>query len=196
MIKTARIARTTLVESNDNVAVASYNRARESTRNAPRCQYSMSGCFGTLTLLGGRVIKNHWCRQPALTWRQTVVKLNKVHLRRPSDSRRFKSMAINPTGAIKNLGWGRFFHLLVHLPSFVKLFLRLMKDPRVNLAPKLVVLGVLAYVVLPIDLVPDFIPGLGQADDVAVILAGLKLFLRLCPPAVVQEHVKSIAAGK
>jgi uncharacterized membrane protein YkvA (DUF1232 family) len=105
-------------------------------------------------------------------------------------------MAINPTRAIKNLGWGRFFQLLVHLPSFLKLFSRLVQDPRVNLAPKLVVLGALAYVVLPTDLVPDFVPGLGQADDVAVLLAGLKLFLRLCPPAVVQEHVKSIAAGK
>jgi len=105
-------------------------------------------------------------------------------------------MAINATGAIKSLGWGRFFQLLVHLPSFLKLFLRLVKDPRVNPVPKLVVLGVLAYLVLPVDLVPDFIPGLGQADDVAVLLAGLKLFLRLCPPAIVQEHVKSIAAGK
>jgi uncharacterized membrane protein YkvA (DUF1232 family) len=105
-------------------------------------------------------------------------------------------MAINPTGVIKNLGWGRFFQLLVHLPSFLKLFLRLVKDPRVNLAPKLVVLGALAYLVLPTDLVPDFVPGLGHADDVAVVLAGLKLFLRLCPPAVVQEHVRSIAAGK
>jgi uncharacterized membrane protein YkvA (DUF1232 family) len=104
-------------------------------------------------------------------------------------------MAINPTGAIKNLGWGRFFQLLAHLPSFLKLFSRLVKDPRVNLAPKLVLLGVLAYVALPIDLVPDFVPGLGQADDVVVLLAGLKLFLRLCPPEVVQEHVKSIAAG-
>ena len=105
-------------------------------------------------------------------------------------------MAINPSGIIKSLGWGRFFRLLAHLPSFLKLFLRLVKDPRVNIAPKLVVLGVLAYVVLPTDLVPDFIPGLGYAGSVVVLLAGLKLFLRLCPPEVVQEHVKSIAAGK
>jgi uncharacterized membrane protein YkvA (DUF1232 family) len=105
-------------------------------------------------------------------------------------------MVINPTGVIKNLGWGRFFQLLAHLPSFLKLFSRLVKDPRVNLAPKLVVLGVLVYVVLPTDLVPDFIPGLGQVDDVVVLLAGLKLFLRLCPPEVVEEHVKTIAAGK
>ena len=105
-------------------------------------------------------------------------------------------MAINPTGTIKYFGWSRFCQLLMHLPSFLKLFLRLVKDPRVGLVPKLVVLGVLAYVVLPIDLVPDFVPGLGHLDDVVVLLAGLKLFLRLCPRAVVQEHVKSIAAGK
>ena len=80
--------------------------------------------------------------------------------------------------------------------EFLKLFARLVKDSRVNLAPKLVSLAVLAYVVLPTDLVPDFIPGLGYADDVAVLLAGLRLFLRLCPPEIVQEHVKSIAAGK
>jgi uncharacterized membrane protein YkvA (DUF1232 family) len=105
-------------------------------------------------------------------------------------------MAINPTGVIRNLGWRRFFWLLVHLPSFLKLFLRLVFDPRVTFVPKLVVLGVLAYVVLPTDLVPDFIPGLGQADDIVVVLAGLKLFLRLCPPEVVQEHVKAISLGK
>ena len=98
-------------------------------------------------------------------------------------------MGISPTGMIKSLGWGRFFQLLVHLPSFLKLFAQLVKDPRVNIAPKLVILGVLAYVVLPTDLVPDFIPGLGYADDLAVLLAGLKLFLRLCPPEVVQVRV-------
>jgi uncharacterized membrane protein YkvA (DUF1232 family) len=105
-------------------------------------------------------------------------------------------MAINPTRVIKNLGWGRFFQLLAHLPSFLKLFWRLVKDPRVNLAPKLVLLGVLAYLVLPTDLVPDFIPGWGELDDVIVLLLGLKVFLRLCPPEVVREHVKSIAAGQ
>jgi uncharacterized membrane protein YkvA (DUF1232 family) len=105
-------------------------------------------------------------------------------------------MAINPTRVIKNLGWRRFFQLLAHLPSFLKLFWRLVKDPRVNLAPKLVLLGVLAYLVLPADLVPDFIPGWGELDDVIVLLLGLKVFLRLCPPEVVREHVKSIAAGQ
>jgi uncharacterized membrane protein YkvA (DUF1232 family) len=107
-----------------------------------------------------------------------------------------QKMAINPTTVIRNLGWRGFIQMLTHLPSFLKLFSRLVKDSRVNLVPKLVLLAILGYIVLPMDLVPDFIPGLGQVDDLVVALAGLKLFLRLCPPAVVQEHVKSIAAGR
>jgi uncharacterized membrane protein YkvA (DUF1232 family) len=43
---------------------------------------------------------------------------------------------------------------------------------------------------------PDFLPVMGQLDDLAVVLGGLKLFLRLCPAEIVQQQVQSIAAGK
>lgn len=102
-------------------------------------------------------------------------------------------MALKPVGIIKQLGWRNFFQLLTHLPNFVKLFSRLIKDPRVAVSSKLVVAGILTYVILPTDLLPDFIVGVGQIDDLAVILGGLKLFLGLCPPEVVQEHLKAIA---
>jgi len=105
-------------------------------------------------------------------------------------------MALKPTGIIRQLGWRGFFQLLAHLPSFAKLFSRLIKDPRVSASPKLIVAGILAYVILPTDLLPDFLIGVGQLDDLAVILGGLKLFLRLCPPEVVQEHLKAISAGR
>ncbi len=103
-------------------------------------------------------------------------------------------MAVKPTGIIRQLGWRNFFQLLTHLPSFVKLFSRLIKDPRVAASPKLVIAGILGYVILPTDLIPDFLIGAGQLDDLAVILGGLKLFLKLCPSEVVQEHLKAIAA--
>ena len=105
-------------------------------------------------------------------------------------------MALKPTGIIRHLGWRGFFQLLTHLPSFVRLFSRLIKDPRVSASPKLIVVGILAYVILPTDLIPDFLVGLGQMDDLAVILCGLKLFLRLCPSEVVQEHLTAISAGR
>ncbi len=100
------------------------------------------------------------------------------------------------TGLIKRLGWADFFRLLIHLPSFLKLFFRLAKDPRVSLAPKFLLIGILTYVVLPTDLLPDFLLGIGQLDDLAVVLVGARIFLRLCPVEVVQEHVEAIAAAR
>ena len=105
-------------------------------------------------------------------------------------------MALRAKGLVKKLGWRGFLRLLVHLPKFLKLFGRLTMDARVSLAPKLVLVGILTYVVLPTDLVPDFLFGVGQLDDLAVILGGLKLFLRLCPEAVVQEHLEALAPGR
>lgn len=105
-------------------------------------------------------------------------------------------MGVKAIGIIKQLGWRGFFQLVTHLPSFLKLFSRLIKDARIPLTSKLILVGILAYVVLPADLVPDFLIGVGQLDDLAVILGGLRLFLRLCPPQVVQEHLRAISAGR
>ena len=105
-------------------------------------------------------------------------------------------MAVKPTRMIQQIGWRKFFQLLRHLPSFCKLFSRLIKDPRVSAGPKLLVAAILTYVILPTDLLPDFLLGIGQLDDLAVVLVGLKLFLRLCPPEVVQEHLQAISAGR
>jgi uncharacterized membrane protein YkvA (DUF1232 family) len=105
-------------------------------------------------------------------------------------------MRITPGALWKRLGLRGVIQLFAHLPSFVKLFSRLVKDSRVGLRPKLVLAGILAYVIFPTDLIPDFLPVLGQVDDLVVIFLGLKLFLKLCPKEVVQEHVQSIAAGR
>jgi uncharacterized membrane protein YkvA (DUF1232 family) len=105
-------------------------------------------------------------------------------------------MKLSPIALLRRLGLRRFIQFVAHLPSFVKLFSRLARDPRVSLSPKLILLAVLAYVILPVDLVPDFLLGLGQVDDLLVIFLGLNLFLRLCPRAIVREHVQLIAAGR
>ena len=105
-------------------------------------------------------------------------------------------MAFRPKAIAQQLGWRKFFQLLAHLPSFYKLFWGLIKDPRVSAGPKLLIAAILTYVILPTDLLPDFLVGIGQIDDLVVILVGLKLFLRLCPPEVVQEHLQAISAGR
>jgi uncharacterized membrane protein YkvA (DUF1232 family) len=105
-------------------------------------------------------------------------------------------MTVKTTSIIRQLGWRGFFRLLIHLPDFLKLFSRLVKDPRVSLNPKLMLVGILTYVILPTDVLPDFLIGVGELDDIAVILGGLRLFLRLCPPEVVQEHLRAISAAR
>jgi uncharacterized membrane protein YkvA (DUF1232 family) len=56
------------------------------------------------------------------------------------------------------------------------------------------VLAVL-YVVSPIDLIPDFLPFVGEVDDLIVIIAACRLFISLCPREVVRDHVQRIDAA-
>jgi uncharacterized membrane protein YkvA (DUF1232 family) len=52
------------------------------------------------------------------------------------------------------------------------------------------------YVVSPIDLIPDLLPGLGQLDDLGVMLAALGLFVRVCPSSAQTFHRDAIARGR
>ena len=76
----------------------------------------------------------------------------------------------------------------------LRLVWRLMGDGDVPLRAKFVPLMVLAYLVFPSDLLPDYILGIGQIDDVAVLLSASKLFVSLCPSAVVQRHLHDMDA--
>jgi uncharacterized membrane protein YkvA (DUF1232 family) len=74
------------------------------------------------------------------------------------------------------------------LPDCLVLFRRLLADPRVPRRHK-ALLGVLVgYLAMPIDLVPDFIPVLGQLDDALVVALVLRRVLRASGEALVREH--------
>jgi len=91
-------------------------------------------------------------------------------------------------------GW-RGVRIVRHLPQFARLYWRLLRDRRVSIWPKaLLVLSVL-YVLSPLDLIPDVIPFLGEVDDLIVLIVVCKLFVYLCPREVVREHVQRISAG-
>ena len=84
------------------------------------------------------------------------------------------------------------FKEYLSLPSRGKVAVlwRLCRDNRVPLPAKFLPPLVIVYLVTPVDIVPDFIPVLGQLDDLVVILLGLGLFFRLCPREVVREQVQ------
>ncbi|HSB01731.1 MAG TPA: hypothetical protein VLE49_13860 [Anaerolineales bacterium] len=75
--------------------------------------------------------------------------------------------------------------------SRLKLILRLMGDKRVSPWVKLIPIGSLAYLISPIDIIMG-IPGVDALDDAAVLWIGSTLFVELCPPNVVQEHMKEL----
>lgn len=81
---------------------------------------------------------------------------------------------------------------LLHLPNFVRLYARLLRDRRVSWVPKAALGGAVLYIVLPFDLIPDVVPFLGRVDDLVLFLGACRLFIRMCPPEVVEEHVRRI----
>jgi uncharacterized membrane protein YkvA (DUF1232 family) len=90
---------------------------------------------------------------------------------------------------------GRAVRVLAYLPHFARLYWSLFRDRRVSVLPKALLVLTVAYVVWPFDLLPDVLPFVGEVDDLAVVLFGLWLFVRLCPPQVVFERVREISSG-
>ncbi len=83
--------------------------------------------------------------------------------------------------------------VLADIVRQARLIWRLMLDSRVPTWTKLILPASLVYVVSPIDLIPDVIPVLGQLDDLAIIILGAKMFIDLCPPPIVQEHLQALS---
>ena len=89
-------------------------------------------------------------------------------------SQNSKRTIVNPKGG-----------LFQDLSLRIKLILRLLGDSRVSPLLKLLPIGSLVYLIMP-----DILPG--PVDDAAIIWLGTYLFIELCPPDVVQEHMAAL----
>jgi uncharacterized membrane protein YkvA (DUF1232 family) len=74
------------------------------------------------------------------------------------------------------------------LPNFLRLLGGLLTDLRVALTDKLLVAGAVAYILLPLDFIPDFIPFLGEVDDVFLLVIALQRLIANAGRAVVLDH--------
>ena len=83
--------------------------------------------------------------------------------------------------------------LVREIPNFVKLLLRLARDPRVSRVDKGIVVATLAYVVAPIDVIPD-IPFVGQVDDVVLVALAINRLLNNAGVDVLLDHWDGDAA--
>ena len=74
------------------------------------------------------------------------------------------------------------------LPNFLRLLYGLITDNRVQAIDKLVVAGAIAYILLPVDVIPDFIPFLGEVDDVFLLVLALQRLIANAGRAVLQTY--------
>ena len=74
------------------------------------------------------------------------------------------------------------------VPRLLKLLWRLARDPRVPARSKASLFLLMGYIVSPVDLIPDFIPGVGQMDELVIAAFALDQMLNRVPAEVVREH--------
>jgi len=77
----------------------------------------------------------------------------------------------------------------------LRLALALARDRRIPLVLRALPPALILYLAMPLDVVPDFIPVLGQLDDLLIVGAGVALLLRLTPREVLEEHVRALEDG-
>ena len=85
--------------------------------------------------------------------------------------------------------------MVQNLVRQIKLIGRLMADKRVSAFVKVLPIAALAYLISPVDLAPGVVfPVIGALDDAAIMWIGSSLFLQLCPPNIVKEHMDELTS--
>ncbi|MCR5883464.1 DUF1232 domain-containing protein [Rhizobacter sp. J219] len=82
------------------------------------------------------------------------------------------------------------------LATYLIALWKLFKHPQTPRAAKVAAVLVLAYVLSPIDLIPDFIPVLGQLDDLVIVPLGIALVVRLTPRPLWEGLLREAEASR
>jgi uncharacterized membrane protein YkvA (DUF1232 family) len=98
----------------------------------------------------------------------------------PSDS---------PSGRAPRTGAKRtVIYYIKQLPKYLRLLSGLITDSRVGVVDKLLVMGAIAYIVMPIDIIPDFIPFFGEIDDLYLLVLALQRLVENAGRAALLSH--------
>ena len=83
---------------------------------------------------------------------------------------------------------GRMTSFVMFLPNLARLLGRLLKDVRVPTAEKALFVGAIVYFIMPVDLIPDIFPFIGQVDDVYLIALTLLRLVNRTDERIVREY--------
>lgn len=82
----------------------------------------------------------------------------------------------------------RIRDLLAGIPRFLLLLTRLLRDPRVSGADKGLLAAAVAYTLIPVDLIPDFLPIIGQLDDLFILALAIDRLITNAGAELVLAH--------
>lgn len=114
--------------------------------------------------------------------------------RRPAGGRRQSpgsarpADADEPRRAPRTGGKRTVMGYIAELPRFLTLLWGLLTDARVAALDKLLVAGAIAYILMPADLIPDFVPFLGEVDDLYLLMLALRRLLQNAGRSVLLSH--------
>ena len=108
----------------------------------------------------------------------------------PASGRRSRSLPpdVAVEGAPRTGAKRTVMGTISELPNFLRLLYGLVTDSRVNAVDKLVVAGAIAYILLPVDIIPDFIPFLGEVDDVFLLILALQRLIANAGRTVLHDY--------
>ena len=79
-------------------------------------------------------------------------------------------------------------HAIRQIPQYVRLLIGLMRDSRVSRLDRLLVVAAAAYIISPLDFIPDFIPFLGEVDDIFLLMLALQRLVDHSGVRVLRDH--------
>lgn len=115
--------------------------------------------------------------------RTTEAQARRTRTRADATAARTRAEAAPRTGAKRTV-----MYYIKQLPAYLRLLGGLLTDRRVNGVDKLLVAGAIAYIAMPIDFIPDFIPFLGEVDDVFLLVIALQRLVANAGRPVLLSH--------
>jgi len=109
--------------------------------------------------------------------------------RRPGSARRPRERDTEGVAGRPRTGARRtVMDTIRQIPHYLKLLVGLARDNRVSITDKLLVVGAIAYVLSPFDFIPDFVPFLGQVDDVFLLVTAVERLIANAGRHVLLDH--------
>jgi uncharacterized membrane protein YkvA (DUF1232 family) len=116
--------------------------------------------------------------------REDCVAILRAPMARPRARRRL--------GFVRTLTYIAYLPIAGRVPVYGRLVLALLRDPRIPTARKSVLAVAAAYMLSPVDLIPERLPIVGALDDVAVAVLALDVFLDAVDPAILDETLEDL----